>query len=1193
MSTRLRTSVYSIFVLIAVAFAAHAQSLTGQLTGTVYDQNRAVIPQAVLTLTNQSSGDVRRTTSNGEGYFAIAAIPTGTYALTVQAQGFAKWVRQGLVFNPGDRRTLDDILLGATAVETVVDVTATPESLAPLDNGEKSVTITGAQMQNLSMVGRSAAELIKILPGMAPITGLDNAPGYDGSAIGINGNGDGGKQSALGNYSANGTRAEAMDVVADGAHVSDPGCNCATPVNINPDMVSEFKVLQSNYSAENSKGPVTLNAISKAGGKQFHGMAYSYFRHFALNSNDWRFNRTKTKRPESIYAFPGGNIGGPVVIPGTNFNKNRDKLFFFVGFEYFRQRLDTGLLQARVPTEAMRRGDFSDAAYLARLGSVQVNAQPTNRNGNTGIEGGRIPANLIDPIGQKLLNLFPLPNVAPDSNPFGYNYVNSLLLDQNMKQTLTRVDWSISERTKFYARYNLQTELQRFPVQLWSKSVGQVPYPTEIRGQNRSDSVSGSLTHVFSPTLTNEVIFGYTYINFPNSYADPTKIDKAALGIDLKGLYKNGYPFIPNVNIGGGQAFYQNNGGFEPILFATKYLATFSDNVTKVLSRHTLKGGIYWQYTINNQPSSGNTQGVVQTNIGTNTSTGNAIADLLIGRLNSYAEQNQNVLNNMGWRTFEFYVQDSWKAARGLTLDLGVRFYRMGVWRDREGIGFAVFDKSKFNAADAAAGKLPGVFYNEIDSSIPLSGAKSRPLYVGPRFGYAWNPFRDQKTIFRGGVGVMYYHDAQQPYASTINVAAGVRSTSLAANTLGGAPLTFAYINNASARDALITSFNALDASDRRMPVNYNYNFTIQRRLPYQMLLEVGYVGNQSKDQMNLGTPNINVVPLNNPGCLAAPNTTCDQFRIFPGYQNINLYSHVDYQRYNSLQMTLSRQTGRYGIFATYTFSKALGQLGAGQGAGSDIFDKRNHNYGILAYDRTHIFNTAYSIELPDFAERYLNSDSKILRGLIDGWQISGITQLASGYPLQANSFNFRLTGNLQQCRDIATCQPNAQGQFAGADLVTRYSVGSSNWINGTPNTSAQPFVVCDPRKGLGESQFANLSCFATPSPGNNGNYIFPYTKGPMFFNGDLSLFKNFKLAEKKKLQFRISANNFMNHPLHGLTTDNLRLEYVTDNPKSADPKLIPTQRTIEQFGTTLNPTTKEVLNKTGKRIITLAAKFY
>jgi len=218
--------------LACSAFAAgYGQNLTGQLTGTVTDQSGAVVPSANITLKNQLSGDTRRTVSNSEGVFAFASVPTGEYTITIESQGFAKWERAGIRVSAGDRRSVSDIALSATAVAGTVDISATADQVAPVDNGEKSLTLTNKQIQNLSLVGRSAAELIKALPGFTPITGLDNKPGFNGEAIGINGNGDGGKQSAIGNFSANGTRADALDIVADGAHVSDPGCNCATPIN--------------------------------------------------------------------------------------------------------------------------------------------------------------------------------------------------------------------------------------------------------------------------------------------------------------------------------------------------------------------------------------------------------------------------------------------------------------------------------------------------------------------------------------------------------------------------------------------------------------------------------------------------------------------------------------------------------------------------------------------------------------------------------------------------------------------------------------------------------------------------------------------------------------------------------------------------------------------------------------------------
>ena len=316
-AARLLTRTVLALVLLTLAGALpSAQSLFGTLSGTVLDEQGGALPGADVTLTNQTSQAVQRTTSNAEGVFVFAAVPAGTYSVKIELQSFNSWEATDIAMRLGERRSLGHVKLKLGSLTETVSVTARPD-IAPIDSGEKSARLTSEQIQNVPMVGRSTAELLKLLPGMTPISGgTSNSPGFNGEIIGINGNGDGGKQSAVGNFSGNGTRADALDIVIDGAHASDPGCNCATSVNPNPDMVGEFKVLQSNYAAEHAKGPITIDAVSKAGGREFHGIGLRV--HARLPAELERVAAEQVQhepgpenKPKNQFTYPGFNIGGP------------------------------------------------------------------------------------------------------------------------------------------------------------------------------------------------------------------------------------------------------------------------------------------------------------------------------------------------------------------------------------------------------------------------------------------------------------------------------------------------------------------------------------------------------------------------------------------------------------------------------------------------------------------------------------------------------------------------------------------------------------------------------------------------------------------------------------------------------------------------------------------------------------------
>jgi len=261
-------------VTLLVGVNLWGQGIFGTLTGVVTDPSQSVVPGAKITLTDTASGSTRDTVSNSEGYYSFASVPVGSYSLSVEAANFESYKAQDVRLGGGERRNLNVTLKVGSTSETV-EVNAEMSSIATLDSGEKSFALTTKELENFAQVGSNAAEYIKIVPGFGITNGTQNKANYNGQTIGINANGDSGSQSPLNAaFSYNGLPVNVLDITADGAHVSDPGCNCDTPVNPNSEFLQEFKVLTSNFSAENQKGPVLITSVSKAGGKSYHGSAF-------------------------------------------------------------------------------------------------------------------------------------------------------------------------------------------------------------------------------------------------------------------------------------------------------------------------------------------------------------------------------------------------------------------------------------------------------------------------------------------------------------------------------------------------------------------------------------------------------------------------------------------------------------------------------------------------------------------------------------------------------------------------------------------------------------------------------------------------------------------------------------------------------------------------------------------------------
>ncbi|MGB6728695.1 MAG: carboxypeptidase-like regulatory domain-containing protein, partial [Terracidiphilus sp.] len=920
------------------------------------DPSGSVISNAKIVLTDAVSGSSRETKTNDQGYYTFASVPVGSYTLSVKASGFGDYKVSDIRLGGGEQRNVNVQLKVGQATQQV-EVSAENIDIATTDSGEKSFSLETKELQNFTQVGSNAAEYIKIMPGFGISNGTQNKSNYNGATIGINANGDSGSQSPLNAaYSYNGLPQNSLDITADGAHVSDPGCNCDTPVNPNSDFLQEFKVLTSNFQAEDQKGPILITSVTKAGGPAFHGNAFFSARNYALNANDWLNNFSNVKAPADKYYYPGGSVGGPIVIPGTRFNKNHNKLFFFTGFEYFYQVLDTGLLRATVPTPGELGGDFS-AGEVAKEGNITASGKAPGQLTSAAMSafgGTTIPAcgatpngACIDPNMLALAKLFPQPTAGADPNTNGgYNYVQSEIFNQNNRQWTVRSDWSVSDNTKVFVRYNYQREVQQFPVGLWWRNGDQVPYPSAIEGKNRSDSVTGTLTHVFSPSMTNETVIAYTFVGFPNVFSNPSKVDRTNVGYNYTGLFDNKVAQIPSFGQFGPSeaALVFNPGGFEDGgnsagLYANKYMPSVSDTVTKVFATHTFKAGFFYEWIRNAQPANNYSNGLLQVSAGNQFSYGNEYADLLTGNLSGYQETNFNRVNDIHYGTTEFFVQDSWKLSRKLTVNYGMRFSHFQPWIDALGDGYSIFVLSDFSPSCANSPTYCGFEWHKKDSSVPVGGFPTRAMFYQPRLGAAYDVSGAGRTVIRGGWGRFYYHSGQ--FTSGLDASAGVATATLSPSTWVGST---GCPNNPSSGSSLFTVYlsclnlaatpaspAAVDSTDDNQPYTDSWSASVDQQTPFQGLMEISYLGNRSRDLQNTqggAGSNINLIPAGTITTATATNpgsANSNLYRPLLGYGDLNLATNNLYSNYNAMQVTWARHAGAYTIQANYTWQKALG----------------------------------------------------------------------------------------------------------------------------------------------------------------------------------------------------------------------------------------------------------------------------
>ena len=858
-------SILALFVALS-SFLSFGQQLTGTLTGTTMDTTDAVVPNAKVTMRNELNSDVRTTMSNQGGHFSITAIQPGTYTVTVEATGFKQWKQTGIAFTQGDNRTLPQIALQVGAVNETVEVSADTLTV-PTDNGEISHSLPQHMIEAFPLGNRDAGELLKIMPGMAFSNGANQGSGFSTKLVSS-------ATGPVGNFSANGTQPSgAMSFMLDGTNLVDPGNNGSQMANINQDMVSEVKILMSDYSAEYAKGPVIFQAFSKSGGNRYHGEGYVYARNSVLNSLD-AFTKSqlqpgqKASVADESYYYMGGNVGGPVPF----MNKGTHKLFFWGGYEYMRQHPAGQIIDFNVPTTEQLTGDLSNTTINGVPGSTPVNGTTTlaqqlqnswgpayNQMNNhipvgCGATATSVPSACWDPNGAIYASLLPTQAnpmggtfIAPGGSNGWNNYQFSTTTPQNRWEATGKVDYAIGDNTKLTGSYSRQIETLEHPIGIWWTPPWTLPYPSNVVQNLSSQLFLVNFTHVFSPTTTNEAVFTYTRFNTPNNAANPDAISRSKLGMNIPGLFGAQIDQIPNIQGTWGGSFpdignMNLTGGFA----ANKRAPAFYDNVTHVIGAHTLKFGGYWDLTQNAQPSSGWAGGANGNfNLGGNFDTGNQVADFLLGRAN-YTQPSFDVINTIKAYRWAIYAQDSFKANRQLTVNYGLRLDHNGQYFIG-GNGMAVWDPASYTNDPTV--KNPGLLWHGISKSIPSSGWESPLFYLEPRVGVAYDLFGNGKTVIRGGFASFRYDVSVNDVGGSASLAQGAFNANV--NNLQGYndPALANFAPSGGAGSVNGATISAMARGDNRTPYTNDWNISIGQALPWRSVFEISYVGNKSANQ--------------------------------------------------------------------------------------------------------------------------------------------------------------------------------------------------------------------------------------------------------------------------------------------------------------------------------------------------------
>jgi outer membrane receptor protein involved in Fe transport len=1109
-----------------------AQSSTCTISGRVLDTSSGAVPGAEVRLINRSTKDSRVFATTAAGDFVFTDVPPGGYDLAVKAAGFKQFEKSGINLAASDVVSVGDIRLQLGEVSETVQVPANAAKIETA-SGERSALLDSKQITDLMARGRDVMALLQILPGVA-----NDATGSE----------------TLGQFTTptmDGVRQQFNNLNIDGISGNTArGSNAQSPINM--DAIAEVKVLANSYPAEygTASGGV-INIVTKSGTQEFHGGAYYYNRNEAFNANNFFNNRQGIARQRYRYNTTGWNLGGPVYWP-RHFNANKQKLFFFFSQEVLPNQSPNSLRNYTVPTALERQGNFSQSVNTkGQLITVKdpLSGQP--------FPGNIIPANRIDPNSSKLLSIFPLPNATNTAvTNFAYNFQIAGSEDLPVKQELLRMDYNISDKARLWMR---ASGFSSDNTGLTSAAISNQWGPAPVDYSQTMPNLGANFTYVFTPTLINEATFGM------NLWTEQQRLSQAALaayqratyGINIAQTFPKDNPLglLPAMSFGGvsNPAQISYDGRFPMVDDSTAF--TFSDGLSKIWNNHLVKVGIHLEHVLYNQyHQAGGANFPGNFAFGTSSSnpndSGYAYANAILGNYNTYTEATNRVNYAPITRIYEWYAQDHWRVANRLTLDVGSRF-TWALPQTPANNNAGNFVPSIFDPSQATKLYLPAVVGGKKVTIDPITGAQVLPVYaglivpnsgnptngivtpgshgfpasmvfsngilMGPRFGFAWQPFSDNgKTVLRGGGGIFYNPRADVGTLGNLffNPPAILNPTQYYGTVATAANGTGLLSPSSFSRD--------IDPYAKTVTA-YHASVGIQRDLGWGAVLDAAYVGSFGRHlgeviQLNTVPYGAEFLPQNqNPQTNTPLND--NYFRPYPGYGNIPDQIFQGNSSYHSLQVQVNRRFTKglqFGV--VYTRSKAMDyaegdSTTSPSGTTNEVamyLNRKVWNYGLASYDRPNILTFHFLWDVPRLSRIAPN---RVVRAIFDNWQLSDITSFISGAPLS----------------------------------ITMDTSPSVNFTGG--GDGARPLMVGNPNLPAGQrsfNQWFNVGAFAEPTPmnpaactsagcppitiANIGDMPEKPIRGPGVNNWNASLFKNFIIKERFRFQFRAEAYNTFNH---------------------------------------------------------------